>query len=356
MGDGSPMRGGGGITPTGFALGFYWNTQDNHGYNRAPVNDHNFIGWTNYFNAINAVLAQAHGRVSVYGFEIAQELNLAVFTAQARYFYDNSSPLTAPSQYIQTIPGPDKDKPLIPVANILQALRDLMTANGFDPGRVEYSVPWWDANTATQNCLNAYGDYARATLLDAMTQTINGGPIGMPSGQSTALYSIPCGGTLDGMFTSPIYSTQPNIVDVHLYPQVAETPNTDAMIQQAAAIDYGDIPHFLAVAGLQSATIVIGETWPGTMSPLNIGTQGHPNYCPGGTYPWPAGAPSDNVAGFNNEGVPDPLSNYTVTFRPWMNLQIPSGQCYAYGSGPGTPGNYQTINYNGRGPYTPTHR
>jgi len=32
-----------------------------------------------------------------------------------------------------------------------------------------------------------------------------------------------------------------------------------------------------------------------------------------------------------------------------------SGQCFAYGSGPGTSGNYQAINYNGQGPYTPTN-
>ena len=73
-----------------FTLGNYWTTQSNNGYSRAPVNNQNFIGWTNYFNAINAVLAKARGVVNVYGFEIAQELNPTAFTAHARYFYDNS--------------------------------------------------------------------------------------------------------------------------------------------------------------------------------------------------------------------------------------------------------------------------
>ena len=132
--------------------------------------------------------------------------------------------------------------------------------------------------------------------------------------------------------------------------------NTDAMIQQEAAIDYGDVSHFLALAGLQSAAIVIGETYGGTLSPLNLGTPSSPNYCWNGAYLSPTAAPFDNVAGFNSEGVTNPLSSYTVTFRPWMNLQLPSGQIFAYGSGPGTPGNYQALNYNNQGPYTPTNR
>jgi len=158
------------------------------------------------------------------------------------------------------------------------------------------------------------------------------------------------------MVTSPIYSTQPDTVEVHIYPQVVAAALTDALIQQIAAIDYGDVPHFLAEAGLQSANIVIGETWPGTMSPLNTGTASNPYYCLGGAYQIPQGAANDNVVGFNNEGVSGPLSGYTVTFRPWMDLEGTSGGCYAYGSGPWTPGNYQAINYNGQGPYVPTNK
>jgi hypothetical protein len=75
---------------------------------------------------------------------------------------------------------------------------------------------------------------------------------------------------------------------------------------------------------------------------------------PGG--PWPAGAPADNIAGFNNEGVSLPLSSFTVTFRPWMELEDFSGKFYPYGQGPSSSSNYQNVNYNGQGPYTPTHQ
>lgn len=349
-------------TPLGFALGDFWYTADNQGYNKAPINNTNFIGWTNYFNAINAILGAAKGRVydpvrgleiSVDGLEISQELNPMAFTAMMRYFYDNSSPQTAPSQYqqtVQTTNGP------VLYANVLSALRSLMSANGFVPGRVFYSAAWQDpALNNDDNCANFYSDYARNGGLDSITRTINGGPVGIPGGTETGADGLVCGGTIDSsMVPSPIYSTQPNIVDLHMYPQVNGTQNNDLMIQQVAAVDYGDVPHFLAEAGLQSAAIVIGETYGGTLSPLNLGTAGNPNYCWFGTYPSPPGAPIDNVAGFNNEGISNPLSGYTVTFRPWMNL---SGQCFAYGSnGPGTPGNYQAINYNGLGPYTPTHK
>ena len=332
----------------GYALGEYWNTSDNLGYNLAPVNSKNFIGWTNYFNAINAILAKAKGVVNVYGFEIQEELNPTAFPVHARYIYDNSSPGTAPSQYVQTVGGNS-------YVNVIGALRSLMSSNGFDPGRVFYSAPWWDATNATENCANAYYDYARATELDAITQVINGGRFGVPN-QKQMTYGIPCGGVIDGtMFISPIYSSQPDIVDVHVYPGVVGAPYTDANIQQVAAIDYGDIPHFLYEANMTSATVVIGETWGGTINPLYLGSG--PGYCWYGTYPAPSSAPSDNVAGFNNESVsnPVPLTNFTVTFRPWMNLEWSSGACFNYGSGPGSANNYQAINYNGQGPYTPTN-
>jgi len=347
--DGTASRCSSGTGTLGYPLGDYWVTQANNGYNLAPANNQNFIGWTNYLNVINAVLAKARGVVNVYGFEIAEGLQTDVFTAEARFVYDNSSPGTAPSQYVQTVNG-------VSYANVIGALRSVMSSNGFDPGRVFYSAPWWDAPSATENCTNAYDDYARATHLDAITEVVNGSSFGMPDGQQAGTYGIPCGGTIDStMVTSPIYSSQPDIVDVHVYPQVSGVANTDTEIQQVAAIDYGDIPHFLYEAGLTSAAIVIGETWEGTVNPLLLSAN---NYCDSfASWQLPSGAPSDNVAGFNNESVsnPVPLTDFTVTFRPWMNLEWSQGACFGYGTGPGTSGNYQAINYQGKGPYTPTN-
>jgi hypothetical protein len=161
------------------------------------------------------------------------------------------------------------------------------------------------------------------------------------------LNGLICGGALSYPYNvqPPIYSTQPDIVDAHIYPRVLDATNTDAMIREVAALDYGDVPYFLTSGSLQSADIVIGETWGGTLSPVNLGTSSDPNYCWLDAYSFPSGAPAANVAGFNSEGVSSPLSGFTVTFRPWMELEDPSGACYAYGSGAGTSGNYQSVNY-----------
>ena len=156
------------------------------------------------------------------------------------------------------------------------------------------------------------------------------------------------------MVQSPIYSTQPDIVDVHIYPQVETMSNTKDMIQQEAAVDYSDLVHFLNAAGLASAAIVIGETFGGTLSPVFLppdpnNPNDHGSYCWLGDYASPQGTPEANVAGFNASS----LSSFTVTFRPWMNVP---GQCFGYGSGPGIAGNYQSINYYLMGPYSPTNR
>jgi hypothetical protein len=133
---------------------------------------------------------------------------------------------------------------------------------------------------------------------------------------------------------------------------VAGTTNTDAQIEDSAKTDFGDLPHFLALAGLQSAEIVIGETWGGTLY-SGTGPGGGPCWLNG--YTAPPGAPTDNVAGFNNEGVSSPLSDFTVTFRPWMQLEYDGGVCFQYGGGPSSSSNYQNVNYNNLGPYTPTN-
>ena len=103
-----------------FPIGDFYNTANNEGYNCSPINSQYFIGWTNYFNVINAMLAAARGRVNIYEFELQQELNAQPFTALMRWIYDNSLPASAPSQYL--VSGN---------VDVLAALRALMSANGF---------------------------------------------------------------------------------------------------------------------------------------------------------------------------------------------------------------------------------
>lgn len=362
-----------GLTSSGVAIGNYWteNPHTNAGYSCAPVNPY-FLGWANYFNVINAVLGAAKAAtcpqtgypnctpLTVYELESQQELQ-PVFTVLMRYIYDNSSygVQSAPSQYVVCPNGPSNPC----LVNVLAGLRAQMSANGYDPGRVQWSADWYDGQfTATENCANVYVDYARNSGLDFVTQAIIGGVVGFANAMALT-DGLPCGGSLTGMPTSPISSTLPDLVDAHIYPQVAAIQGTDALITQAAETDYGDVPHFLTEAGLQSAAIVIGETYAGTLWPGEINgfycwgtSQNNPHGFAG--YPTPPNAPTDNVAGFNNEGVSSPLSSYTVTVRPWMELMMGTGQCYGYGRGPGglLP-DYQVVNYpNGSGPYVPTHQ
>lgn len=323
----------------GFPIGDYWGTGSNQGYNCAPTNSNYFLGWTNLFNAINAILGAAKGQVTVYELENQQELDTTGFTVLARYMYDNSMPQSAGLQAGQTV-------------DVVSNLRSLMSANGFDPGRVIWSAVWDDSSVATYNCSNVYVDYARNLGLDTVTQAIIGGTIGIAT-NSTVTNGLVCGGVLStgNMIRTPIYHTVPDLVDVHMYPAVTGTANTDAQTQQVAALDYGDIPHFLTLANLQSATMVIGETYAGTIYPGKVGGV----YCWGVPVPadqTPPGAPSDNVAGFNQSS----LAAQTVVFRPWMEIEDPSGACFPYGGGPASGTQYQNVNYNGNGPYTPTNR
>jgi hypothetical protein len=327
----------------GTPLGNFWTPatkHSNNGYNCNPINPY-FIGWNNEFNVIGAMLQAARGLVTVYELETQQELNFAAFTVLARYMYDNTSPQSAGLSTGQ-------------IVDVVSNLRSLMSANGFDPGRVNWSSTGSESTSATYDgCTNIYTDYGRNLGPDEMAQAITGGHIGLNS-DFVSIEGLQCNGSnLGSMFSVPDYSTQPDIIDVHIYSQATGTTNTDTQIQEAAASDFGALPHFLILASDTAADVVIGETWGGTLSPAQ----------PGGTYCWlaggyqaPSGAPADNVAGFNNEGVSSPLSAYTVTFRPWMELEDSSGQCFAYGGGPGSPSNYQSVNYQNAGPYTPTNR
>ena len=152
------------------------------------------------------------------------------------------------------------------------------------------------------------------------------------------------------MQKSPIYNTQPTIVDSHMYPHIVypddeagkAAARIDTHVQQVAKLDYGDLQHFLAVWywNLPSPEVIIGETHQGTAS-TDIAD---------GCYVYPTTAATDNVAGFNQS----PLAGSSVVFRPWMELQNPTGLCYPYN--PCGQSSSQNVNYNGNGPYTPTRQ
>ncbi len=172
----------------------------NHGYNCAPINPY-FIGWNNQFSVVDALLGAAQGKVTISELEFEQELDIVNYTAHLRFIYDNAHPESAGVQSGLKV-------------DILSRLRQLMSAHGFDPGRVTWSGQQSDATTATDNCTDIYTDYSRQFSLDAIASAIGGGYVGLNS-DATPMNALWCGGSnAASMYPVPMYNTQPAIVDI----------------------------------------------------------------------------------------------------------------------------------------------
>jgi hypothetical protein len=303
--------------------------QTNYGYNCSPANPI-FVGWSNIFSAINAMLSAATPHLNVFELDFEQEINLTDFTVQGRVIVDNQS-----GTYFDVLGG----------------LRALMTSHSFDPARVTSSAAASRPMTAGNNCLSVYQDYARQMSAGAVASAIAGGWIGTPQNATTA-DGMWCGGTNDPannppwMLQMPLGHSLPSIVDLHMYPTVEPSggvPYVDesaAQVQSEAAIAFGDIPHLLAAIGTPSALFVVGETHSNTTTTVSD------NHCPT-TSPHscechPTDAAFQTVSGFSSSS----LAGYSVVFRPWSNL---SASCYS-ASNP----NNQQVNPNNNGPYKPT--
>jgi hypothetical protein len=368
-----------GMKVTGDPIGdTYVTDANNFGYKCAPINNNNFVGWSNIFSLIDAMLDAARGKVNIAQLEFLQaEINLYKFPAQLRYIVDTypGHAIAQPSPSC-TLTGTD----------VLCELRALMTKNQFDPGRVAWSGTYMDPTDNQTNCTNVYTDFARNTPVDEIAAAIGGGVIGReycdPNDpnfgscgfSAPANSGLPCGGkpnlpdTTPYMFQSPYYNTQPSIIDAHIYPSIVKsgdlgggapeqnqsTPaQSQAVIQAVAQTDYSDLTHLLGlVSGLQSATVVIGETYYGTMYPGVV-----PGFSTKLCWSAPTSAPAANALGFEQSA----LFGYPVIFRPFMTLENASGGCFAYGNGPASTytypnpnANYQNVNLNGQGPYVPT--
>ncbi len=300
---------------------------DNQGYNCAPKNPM-FVGWQNQYNVINAMLAAAaQKQLTVFELDFEQEMDLMNFPVLARYIVDNA----------QT----DSGQP-----NVRDALRYYMSLHGFDPGRVTWSAPWAGSTLAGVNCTNVYTDYARLMGADQIAAAIGGGWIGFPNNplfQGNLVCDNGAGTYPFDMFQMPTYGTQPNILDVHLRPCVGTSPSScrlddaGAAVQAEAKIDFSDIVHYTALFP-STSTVVLGETHSNTQDAQ--GAQAAAT-CEGG----PLNAPAETVAGYNQST----LAGRSVVFRPWMQLQSPSGNCFTYPSN-------QRVNFQGGGPYTPTQQ
>jgi hypothetical protein len=240
-----------------------------------------------------------------------------------------------------------------------------MSNHGFDANRATWSSPHGDSTpadsqcpsvdpiTGTCNCTDVYTDWARQSDLNAVGSAFGGGLIGVSN--ATASSGLWCGGMVSGMLQVPIYHTQPDIVDVHMYPHVAGAGSGDTQVQQVATLDFNDLTHFLPLVYPNGPTplFMIGETHSGTpVLQTDVSYQGSEVVCPYApaflngqtdTSAYPATAAASEVAGFNQSS----LAGYNVIFRPWMELQDATGQCYPYST-------YQNVNLNWDGPYAPS--
>lgn len=119
-------------------------------------------GWSMFFSLVDAILgkaAQSGTNITVDSFDYYQESNLQ-FTVEARMIYDNAR-----------------------TVDVLQSLRNLMSAHGFDPGRIAPSanIPP-SPDPASFDCGSFYGDSAMLLTLSELTAAIAGpyGVIGQP--------------------------------------------------------------------------------------------------------------------------------------------------------------------------------
>jgi hypothetical protein len=293
---------------------------DNAGYNCNPANPY-FVGWTNTYNVLNAMIGAAQtAGLTVFELDVSNELDLINFPVLLRLIIDNAQTNTG---------NPDS----------VDTLRYAMgTAHSFDPGRVTWSSSGWNTSVAGSNCTDVYEDYARNMNVDELVSGIAAGYIGLPGGNFNNSNGLPCAGTTTGMYQVTSSHTQGDIVDMHFYPCVTSTPggscNTadgTADVQSEAELDFGDVPHFLSILDLESAIFVLGETH------SNTTVSGTGLSCEGAPMP---NSPSETVNGYNASS----LAGHTTYFRPWSNL---ASSCYSYGSN-------QEINANNDGPYTPT--
>ncbi|MCW5979790.1 MAG: hypothetical protein KIT09_17045 [Bryobacteraceae bacterium] len=314
----------------------------NRGYNCAPINPH-FVGWQHHYDVLDFMLSAAAQtevtpsgkRFTVSELDFEQELNVMNFPVLARFINDNAQTDSGISAG-----GLQED--------VGDALGDLMASYNFDPLRVTWSAPWTgvqqDASYHVEefDCPNVWEDMARNMGIDQIASAINGTAIGKPSPPFTPYLSpgpstgyLHCKGSFVDMHDMPGYGPQRTILDFHVRPELhgAGAP-PGGMVQGEAKADFNAIRHHLYHAWVrQDAIVVLGETWsnPNSTIPCETG---------------PADAAKNTVAGYNASQLKD--AGRTVIFRPWMQLQLPSGICFTYPDD-------QKVNFNWLGPYGPAN-
>jgi len=252
-----------------------------------------FWGWDRFFNLMNTVMAQAHATgLGINGLDYYQESNMA-FTVEARMIYDSGRSV-----------------------DVLGQLRNAMSANGFDSGRVAPSANGPPTpNPANADCGSYYGDSALLINVSELAGAIAGPysaigdvPTDWPNG-------IPCyNNQAANMISVPVWHSQPTFVDSHsqkTYPD----PNDLATF---ALNFYSDMWAFLQYRGLTGNLVIFGETNP-------VDNPG----CDQWTYQ-EADAMVNGISGNNNGYKHSSLyANHasSVVMRPWHDGTYQNEQC-----------------------------
>ncbi|MCW5982951.1 MAG: hypothetical protein KIT09_32980, partial [Bryobacteraceae bacterium] len=92
----------------------------------------------------------------------------------------------------------------------------------------------------------------------------------------------------------------------------------------------------------------LGEIWSHTTTPNSIPCEGDDlSDPPDEVADRPKNAAALTVAGYNQSDLKN--AGRPIIFRPWMQLQQPSGACFTYSP------NNQRVNYEWQGPYAPAN-
>ncbi len=196
---------------------------------------------------MNTVMAQAHAAtLEINALDYYQESNMA-FTVEARMIYDASRSV-----------------------DVLQSLRDRMTANGFDSGRVAPSVNGPPkASPAASHCGSWYGDSALVLNLSELAGAIAGpwSQFGQAPGHADIGGELLCYNPNYPNFDVDTSGTMPSLAVWHSPPTFIDMHSQKTYLSLNDTADfaktfYSDIWAFLVARGLSSNYVVFGETNP----------------------------------------------------------------------------------------------
>jgi hypothetical protein len=123
-------------------------------YDAAQTPNDIFWGWTRFFNVMDVILTKAANttptRINVEALDYYNESNLG-FTVEARMIYDDFRGV-----------------------NVLQALRDRMSAHSYDSARVAPSANQGVPAFASSDCGSFFGDSAMLMPLSQLTAALAG--------------------------------------------------------------------------------------------------------------------------------------------------------------------------------------